>query len=227
MIIAFILGLTGSVGHCSGMCSGIVMLLHRSLGERSTRTAWTLIHGGRLLSYSLLGFLAGTLGFGLKSVAADLAPVQGTIALLTALLGLYFVLSLLGIAPSAEALFPGLVTRWRKSFQQVSKQQHPARLLLLGITWGLLPCGLVVTALFTAAVSAAPLEGALRMAVFGLATSPLLISVTLISENIRFQGWPRYGAALALALFSMQLGMRGMAAFGLVGHFMLGKVMLW
>lgn len=227
MILALILGLTGSIGHCSGMCSGIVVLLHRSLGERSTRSAWALIHGGRILSYSLLGFLAGTIGLGLKSVAEEMAPVQGVVAMVTAILGLYFVLSLLGIAPSPEALFPGLVTAWRRRFQMTSKQNGLLGMLLIGMTWGLLPCGLVITALFTAAVSAAPLDGALRMAVFGLATSPVLVSVTLLSENIRMLGWPRYGAALALALFSVQLGLRGMAAFGLVGHFMIGKVMLW
>lgn len=227
MIIAFILGLTGSVGHCAGMCSGIVILLHRSLGKRSTRAAWTLIHSGRIFSYALLGFIAGTLGLGLKSVAEELAFIQGALAITTALLGLYLVGSLLGIAPSPEVLFPRLVSAWRNAFQIVSKRQGAGQMLLLGITWGLLPCGLVITALFTAAVSAAPLEGALRMVVFGLATSPVLISVTLLSENVRRLGWPRYGAALALTLFSVQLGLRGMAAFGIVSHFMVGKVMLW
>ncbi len=227
MWIALILGLTGSVGHCSGMCSGIVMLLHRSLGERSSRTAWALVHGGRLLSYSFLGFLAGWLGLGLKSFAERMAAFQGIVAILTALLGIYFVLTLIGLAPNPEILFPGLVSTWRKIFQRVSRQKHPFQLVVLGMTWGLLPCGLVITALFTAAVSAAPLEGALHMAVFGLATVPVLITVTLLSINIRFTGWSRYGAAVALALFSLQIGMRGMAAFGVVDHLMIGKVMLW
>ena len=227
MWIALILGLTGSVGHCTGMCSGIVMLLHRSLGDRSTPSAWVQIHGGRLLSYAALGFLAGTVGQGLKTVASRFALIQGSLAILTAAIGLYFVLSLLGMIPSPERLFPALVTRWRNTFKQISNAQNPARMLLVGMTWGLLPCGLVMTALFTAAVSAAPLSGAFNMAVFGLATSPLLFSVKLISENIRFNGWPRYGAAFAMTMFSLQLGLRGMAAIGVVGHFMIGKVMLW
>lgn len=224
MLLALTLGLTGSLGHCAGMCSGIVLLLDRALGADGGKAAWARTHAGRILAYSAAGFLAGALGQGLSFLTEELQLIQGAVALYAALLGIYFVLVLLGAAPSPEILFPGLVQRWRAGFRRLTRRRSA---LLIGIGWGLLPCGLTLTALFTAAISASPIQGALRMAVFGAATLPVLLSVHWLSGRARFGSWPRYGAAAVLALFSLQIGMRGMAAYGFVDHLMLGGLMLW
>lgn len=222
MLTAFLLGLTGSLGHCTGMCSGIVLLLSRSLGERPLAgMAW--LHTGRILSYSLLGLLAGLAGQGLQQLFTHLELLQGALALYAALLGLYFVLALLGVAPGPEALFPGLPARWGRWFRGVSGRGP----LFAGLAWGLLPCGLVLTALFTAAVSASPLDGALRMAVFGAATLPVLAASSWVARRPSLRTWPRWGAAAAVLLFSVQTGLRSLAAFGFVDHLMIGQVMLW
>lgn len=229
MLLALTLGLTGSLGHCSGMCSGIVLLLNRALGGRTRRMAWFQIHFGRILAYSGLGFLAGLLGKGLSDLVEEVQLLQGAVAFYTALIGVYFVLVILGIAPSPEILFPGLVRRWRVAFQKMTGRGEggSAPLLAVGFAWGLLPCGLTLTALLTAAITTTPWMAALRMAIFGIATLPMLVSVRRLSGLLRFGSWPRYGAAFALALFSLQIGLRGMAAYGFVEHLMVGQVMLW
>ena len=226
MILSLLLGLTGSLGHCSGMCSGIVLLLQRSIGPQRSAAAWGMVHTGRLLAYAALGPAAGALGDALSGVFERFELAQGAAAFYTALIGFYFVLVLLGLAPSPELLFPGLVASWRRFFQKMNNGTRPG-LLAVGFAWGLLPCGLVLTALFTAAVTASPPLAALRMAVFGLGTLPVLLAAGLISNKIRASIWPRYGAAAVLAVFSLQIGLRGFAAFGLIEHMMLGKVMLW
>ncbi|HBY95244.1 MAG TPA: hypothetical protein DEP84_15050, partial [Chloroflexi bacterium] len=60
MLLAFLLGLAGSLGHCVGMCSGIVLLLNRR--GRVTGGRLVLAHLGRITTYSLLGLGAGLLG---------------------------------------------------------------------------------------------------------------------------------------------------------------------
>ncbi len=209
------------------MCSGIVLLLQRSVPQLDRR-GWFFIHAGRLTAYSLIGALAGALGGALGVVWVRLELVRGTAALYAALFGLYLAVVLAGWLPSPELLFPGPAAAWRRIFRRAAvRGSSPGALLLAGGVWGLLPCGLVLTAAFTAAVSAHPLTGAARMAVFGLATLPVLSAAGSLFNWLRGRSWPRYGAALAVALFSLQIGMRGLAAFGVVDHFHIARVMLW
>ncbi|MFQ5612700.1 MAG: sulfite exporter TauE/SafE family protein, partial [Anaerolineae bacterium] len=60
MLVAFVLGLMGSLGHCLGMCSGMVLLLSR----QGVASGWRLlpVHLGRITTYGLLGLVAGGLG---------------------------------------------------------------------------------------------------------------------------------------------------------------------
>lgn len=227
MWIALILGLTGSFGHCAGMCSGIVLLVQRTLGTAASPRSWAWIHTGRLIAYAFFGFAAGLLGKGMQAVFSGFGWIQGLLGLYAALIGFYFVFVLLGRVPGPELLLPSLAVRWRKLFLRLGPTIDGPRLLLVGLVWGLLPCGLVLTALFTAAIAASPLAGAGTMLAFGAGTLPVLISIRWLSGKVRSLRWPRYGAALALAFFSLQIGLRSVAAVGLVDHLMVGKVMLW
>lgn len=218
------------------MCSGVIMLLNRNRSLQSNKFAWVQIHFGRITSYALLGLVAGFLG-GLPEYLYTLAPnmqiYQGWAAIIAALFGLFFSLSLIGWLPSPEIYFSKLVKAWGNTFRLFTRQSKKAEPasgpvpILLGLFWGLLPCGLVMTAMFTAVVSGNPFEGALRMAAFGLATLPALIGVKWVSERKWALQTPRYLAAFVLILFSLQLSMRGMASLGVVEHYMISGVMLW
>jgi uncharacterized protein len=229
MLVALTLGLTGSVGHCVGMCTGIMMLIKKSL-RNTSRFSWAFVHLGRIFSYSVLGFIVAYLGQNFSILSSQTAVdkfqfIQGIVAIVGALLGLYFVLALLGKVPSVENLFPFLVTAWRKMFGKQLKFSPPP--FIIGMMWGLLPCGLVFTALFTVAISRSAWMGALNMAIFGWATLPAMTGIKFITDNTRTSNIPRYLGAFVLTLFSIQLGLRGLAAFGIINHLMYGKVMLW
>jgi sulfite exporter TauE/SafE len=109
--------------------------------------------------------------------------------------------------------------------QDVSNQTFQA--YRLGLLWGLLPCGLVLTALFTAAVSTSLWVGAARMLAFGLGTLPALIGVRWLADRGWKLTWPRYGAAALMLVFGVQFAFRGLASFGVVNHLMYQGVMLW
>jgi len=235
------------------MCSGVTMLLAR----RGAAHGWRLLlaHLGRITTYALLGALAGALGYSLTAMAghgmpmghtqAPLIPglsrLQGIIALATAVLAGYMALALLGRAPSPERFFTRLTGRWGQTMRRlttpVSKPTSAvgelATPLVLGLVWGLLPCGLVLTALLTAAVTGSLWRGAMAMVAFGLGTWPVLLGVgALARANINHRlrlsmPWLRHAAALVVLLFGTQMALRGFAAWGWVNHFHLGGVMVW
>lgn len=251
MVIAFLLGLTGSVGHCAGMCSGMAFMWGRATAVTPTRLF--LLHLGRTTTYALLGLLAGGLGWIVSggsggghahhaSAAAApppfLAGLQGGLALATAVIAAYMALAVLGKVPSPELAFAGLTRRWggwmrraRRAHLGSSGLAGGIRPYLLGLLWGLLPCGLVLTALLTAAAGGSPGRGALAMLAFGLGTWPLLGAVSLAGGREwppgAHRAWLRPVTALLVLLFGLQMGLRGLAAWGLVAHLHLGQVMIW
>jgi hypothetical protein len=227
MVLAFVLGLMGSLGHCVGMCGGVVVLLSRR-GVTSGGRLW-LAHLGRITTYGLLGLGAGVLGQVLGLAFPGLRQLQGALALAVAGVAVYLALALVGRAPSPEIYLAGLTRRWGRAMQRLTAlgSQQPA--VVLGLLWGLLPCGLVLTALLTAAVAGSPWRGALTMLAFGLGTLPALLGVGWVSRRGLPQAvpWPRQVAALAVLLFGTQMALRGLAAWGWVGHFRMGGLMLW
>jgi len=104
--------------------------------------------------------------------------------------------------------------------------QSPAP-FIAGLSWGLLPCGLVLTALIPALTAGNGIQGAMNMTVFGIATLPSLFAVKWLAQKTISRIWSRGLASLIMMFFGFQFAMRGFASLGMVGHFMLGRVMLW
>ena len=260
MFAAFLLGITGSLGHCVGMCSGVTLLLSR----QGVTQGWRLylLHLGRVLAYAVFGAVAGLAGYSVVQFLSYCAGVvgydgvmdhsgtglpgwslvQGGLALVTAVLAVYMALSLLGRVPSPERYFLR-VTRWwgqRMRRQTAVPSSHPVNnpltILGIGFLWGCLPCGLVLTALLTAAVTSSPLYGALTMVTFGMGTWPVALGVGWMAQasstSKARRNWAalpqlRHVGALIVMLFGTQMALRGLAAWGWVEHLHIGKVMLW
>lgn len=250
MLAAFLFGLIGSLGHCVGMCVGIMLLLGGR--ERSAVSQMTL-QLGRISSYALLGLLAGTLGAALgtstmqgehahhhagmtmpqsSSLNAALLPAQGVLALLVAIMAGYMALAMLGRVPSPELALAGLTKRWGRAARWLTAstdpaaRRGPALSFVSGLLWGFLPCGMVLAALLTAAASLSPLGGLLTMLAFGLGTCPALLTSGWLARRPGLS-WPRPLAATLLALFGAQMLFRGLASWGVVEHLLLGGLMLW
>jgi sulfite exporter TauE/SafE len=236
MLAAFLLGLLGSLGHCVGMCGPITLLLGRGRALAGPQLA--LAHLGRITTYALLGAGVGLLGLAARGphgghahgvvAPAGLTLAQGGLALLVAAAALYQALALLGRAPSPELLLAGLTRRWGRAMRR-SGGEGPLRHYAAGLLWGLLPCGLVLTALLTALVAGSPGGGALAMLAFGAGTWPALLGAGWLARRATAGplGWPRQLAALVVLLFGAQMGARGLAAWSLVDHLYLGSLMLW
>ncbi len=223
------LGVLGSLGHCVGMCTPVALFLHRSLGGQGRGLAWAL-HAGRLTTYALLGAFVGWLGRYLFAAGTWWRGLQGVLALALALAFLYTALALWGRVPPLESLWPAAARGWRRVVQRVVTRPRGPRWLRaygLGLLWGALPCGLVYTAALLAATVGHPALAALGMVLFGTGTAPVLAGAGWMAGRARTrEGWRRAAAAL-MALFAVQMALRGLAAWDLVPHFRPGGFMLW
>jgi sulfite exporter TauE/SafE len=220
------------------MCSGVLLLIGR--GEAVTGRRLVMVHLGRISSYMLLGASVGMIGYavgvrrsgpGVGVVLSVLNLVQGFLALSIAGLALYMALALLGRARSPEIYLAHLTQLWGRAMRRLP--MRPARGLLAlyaaGLLWGLLPCGLVLTALLTAFAAGSPWFGALTMLAFGLGTWPALLGIGWLARRglPRTSPWPRHVAALVVLLFGMQMILRGLAAWGWVSHLSVAGAMVW
>jgi sulfite exporter TauE/SafE len=203
------------------MCSAIVILFDRQPLFQN-KFAWVLAHAGRVTTYAALGLAFGA--FGQTLWAFD--KLQAGLSILFAILAFYMAASFIGLTPSPELLFSSLTSRWGRAIRAF-KTASLWTSYGLGLLWGLLPCGLVLTALLTAMASANAILGALTMLIFGLATIPSLFAVKWLSQKAASRLWSRGLAALVMMFFGFQFAMRGFAALGMVGHFMLGSFMFW
>ena len=88
-------GLVGSVGHCLGMCGPLVILAGARYPKQGIQSTpyHVLYHGARILVYSVLGFLSGTLG-GVISKLAIAAKIPGLLSLVIGIFVIILGLSL-------------------------------------------------------------------------------------------------------------------------------------
>jgi sulfite exporter TauE/SafE len=176
---AFIVGLLGG-GHCIGMCGGITSMLTSAIPQ-SANNRFGLIgyyNLGRILSYSVLGFIVGLTGsLAAKSIGMPLMYLRIVAAVFLILLGLYLGQWLLWLT-YIEKLGKGL---WQKISPLANKfipVQSKKQALALGALWGWLPCGLIYSTLTWALASADAINGALIMLFFGLGTLPALLTMS-------------------------------------------------
>jgi sulfite exporter TauE/SafE len=224
----FLSGLLGSLGHCLGMCGPLVTMFGIQLKARRP-AGWPyhlLYHASRLGVYVLFGAMAGGLG-SVLGLGDSLGKVAGTVSLLlgsgVVLLGMGY----LGWLPLGR--IEGAGAWLSRAMSWALQQGSSARVLALGALNGLLPCGLVYSALLVAASTGGPLTGAAGMVVFGLGTLPALMAVGVgagaLSARVR-QVFVRVAGVLILVV-GLQLALRGLAAWGVVPHLHLGRLMLW
>lgn len=187
---ALLFGLLGSF-HCVGMCGPIAFLLpvDRTNNWRKVSQI-SLYHLGRLFSYSLIGMIFGLLGKSLSifGFQQQLSIGIGVLMILVVILPKKWLGTLHITKPIYRA-----ISKIKSSLGTQLKKKTPDTFFTIGFLNGLLPCGLVYLAVFTAIVSGSVWKGSLYMALFGLGTIPImtfaiylgnLLTVT-VKRNIR------------------------------------------
>jgi len=165
------------------MCGPLVAGYAITLRNRAAALPHLLFHIGRVATYGVMGGIVGASGSFVR-VAAWVAPFQSFLLAATGVLIALMGLSVGGWLPWARRIegsgpFHGVLAGVAR---RAAEAGGPGAALPLGMATGLLPCGLVYTALLSAARSGmeggSPADGFVRgflgMVAFGAGTFPAL-----------------------------------------------------
>jgi sulfite exporter TauE/SafE len=188
LIIILTTAFLGSVGHCIGMCGGIVVAYSSTKIDQKTsylqQTAAHLAYNfGRVTTYAILGAAFGYVG----QVVAFTPTTKGILFVITGILMILAGLSLIGnlkFLNSAEWSVSKYAW-YQNSFRALMSNKSYLSFYLLGLLNGIIPCGLVYSFAIFAASTADPLAGALVMATFGLATIPALFFLGFLTKILQ------------------------------------------
>lgn len=152
----FITGLFTSI-HCISMC-GAIQLLFFFPNYNSDKKRILIFHLGRILSYTIIGGIAGLLG----NILAINTKVLAILILLSSFCMMIMSLNMLGILSIKKIHFSKIA----------SKSKNP---FLIGLLNGLMPCGPLQAMQVYALSTGNLVSGSISMLIFGLGTLPLML----------------------------------------------------
>lgn len=179
----FVASLIGSL-HCAGMCGAFVAIATmptpgegRPVPRGVVNAAYNL---GRLMTYTLLGGLAGLLGSAIN-LGGTLAGIERASAILAggilACVGVLMLLKGAGVRLGRVPL-PAFWVRWVSKGHGLALRVPPMpRALLIGLLTTLLPCGWLYAFAINAAGTGDPVRGALTMTAFWFGTLPMMAAL--------------------------------------------------
>ncbi|TLP80309.1 sulfite exporter TauE/SafE family protein [Maribacter sp. ACAM166] len=199
---ALILGFMGSL-HCIGMCGPIAFMLPVDRSNNFRKLSQIgIYHFGRLLSYTILGFVFGLLGKGLYvfGLQQKLSILIGVLMIITILLPVRK-LNQYNLSKPIYKIISNIKSRLGKAL----KRKTADTFLTIGFLNGFLPCGLVYMALFGAVAMGNPLQGGGYMLLFGLGTIPLM--TTAIYFGGLLKGTRRLKVQKMIPVFVVLIGL--------------------
>ena len=205
--IWFVIGLVNSL-NCIAMCGGINLSLcasykPNSAGKYARLLPSILYNFGRMISYTLIGGIVGSIG----SVINISANVRGVGAIIAGTFMLLMGLSMLDIRK-----FRKITPRMPKLFgDSLYKRLGSTAPFSVGLLNGLMPCGPLQSVQFYALGTGGFMAGALSMTAFSLGTIPLMFGIgaagSLLSQKLTHK-MMKVGAILVvlLGLFMLFMG---------------------
>lgn len=175
-----LLGLGGSL-HCAGMCGGIASSLVLGFAGPATLRSRSEIlaasHVGKTAAYVTAGAVLGAAGagvYGLFDREAAYFILQRVGAAGVGWVGL----SLLGLAPPLRVM-DRVLAPLRTALLRQARTGRNLTAGLAGLCWGLMPCGMVYSALLYAMLAGSAMGGAMVMLGFGLGVAPAVFATAL------------------------------------------------
>ena len=199
----FLTGMLTSV-HCLAMCGGINLTQSVMASSRKQKILRSnvLYHTGRVLSYTLIGAIAGGIG----SVLSLSGVFKGFVAVLAGIAMLVMALNMLSVFRSLRKLWPKFSGKTHASlFARIKNGSS----FLIGLLNGLMPCGPLQAMQLYALSTGSILQGALSMLAFSLGTIPLMFGFGLISSKLNRKYSQVMLTVSAMLIFVMGLNMLG------------------
>lgn len=220
----FVVGVLTSV-HCIAMCGGINLSQCIPQGDTLDKNSkWSTFHStflyhlGRVISYTVIGFILGFFGMLLSggSGTGISAMTQGILKLIAGILMVIMGINMLGIFPWLRKFNPRLPKFLAvKIGTQKAKSRRP---LLIGLLNGLMPCGPLQSMQIVALACGNPFSGAFSMFLFSLGTVPLLFGLGSIVSVLgkRFTQRVLDIGAVLVVVFGLSMLSQGGSLSGLL-----------
>ncbi len=209
----FLVGLLTSI-HCVAMCGGINLsqcIKPISVnGKRDVYKSSFLYNGGRVISYTVVGAMVGSLG----SLISFTGASKGIVSLIAGIFMILMGINMVGIFPSLRKFNIQIPSGLRVLFMGKKGERGP---FVVGLLNGLMPCGPLQTMQIYALGTGSALTGALSMFAFSLGTVPLMFSFGALSSLLskKFTKNMMKVSALLVISLGMIMFQRGAALSGI------------
>jgi len=181
----FLLGLAGSL-HCVQMCGPLIVAIGLPMGAASRARqvgAQVAYQGGRILTYGLLGALAGSLGSGIGSLT-QLAGFENGASLLAGASMLLAAVVLADLIPASRLVQIAAPSKLSRFAARCLQSPAASTKFGMGLLMGLVPCGLIYAALLKSIGTATPAAGFFSMVAFGLGTAAPLLGLGVFATSV-------------------------------------------
>lgn len=209
--------------HCVMMCGNMV-LSYAVKGNEDGPLAKRMMphfvyHGAKIVSYTLVGLLLGSVGTFINQEARSWVSVLAGAYML--LLGLHMTgkFPMLGrLTPKPPRFLMNMLSKARKKANQDAAQGESslATPASFGLMTGLMPCGPLIAAQVAAAGTGSPVTGAMAMLGFGIGTAPLMLGYGAIASFLtnRFKKYMAVASAVVIIVLGAVMLNRGATALG-------------
>lgn len=208
-VMLFIVGILTSL-HCVGMCGGIMLTQtidkeNLICDKKSSLKVSLKYNLGRVLSYTLLGGIIGSIG----SVFSLSMKMQGYIQLFAAIFMILTGLKMFGIKLLSNFKFNIPIFKGKCN----KNGKNP---FLIGILNGFMPCGPLQTMQLYALGTGSFILGSLSMFIFALGTLPLMLGFGFISSMLskKFSNKIFKYSGVFIIILGLSMGQRGLALTG-------------
>lgn len=179
---SFVVGIIASLSTCMAVVGGLVLSMSATFAKEGDKIKpQILFHGGRLISFFILGGVIGALGsvFTLNTSATFILGI--IIGIVMLIMGINL-LDIFHGAKKAQISMPKFISK--RAFS-LSKLNHTLTPLLVGIATFFLPCGFTQSMQIYTLSTGSFMNGALTMLFFALGTLPVLALVSFSSFSIK------------------------------------------
>jgi len=213
--VLLVVGLLTSL-HCVAMCGGItlsqcVAAAENSGGNKNAGLKTSAMYNlGRIISYTLIGGLAGALG----SAVSLSGWARGSVAIASGLFMIIMGINLSGVFPAIGRFAPRVPRVFRRLAGKAGTGKGP---LAIGLLNGMMPCGPLQAMQLYALGTGSFYAGAISMFFFSLGTVPLMLGLGAASAMLggRFTGGMMKLSAVLVLLLGLIMLQRGLLLSGI------------
>ena len=208
----FLIGVLTSV-HCIAMCGGISLSqsIPDEKGRKSSFSRPLLYNLGRVVSYTAIGAVLGTIGYFIGGGTAVSAPltIQGLIKIIAGVMLLIMGLRLIGafswLQRFSISLPKGLVRTVGRASVRIKAP------FMIGLLNGFMPCGPLQAMWLIALSCGSPIKGGLSMLLFSLGTLPLMLGLGSLVTALgkKYAHAVQSGGAVIVAVMGLALLTQG------------------